>query len=82
MSKKVKDIPVHHEHHEMLAVWFFIGVLLLIYGIIILFVGIREYSHPAPVVLAKYHASIWGGALLVLLGGFYTVRFWPRRRRS
>lgn len=81
MEDKIQDIPVHHEHHEMLPVWFFIGVLLLIYGVIILYTGLREYSHPAPVVLAKYHASVWGGSILVVLGGFYTLRFCPRRRR-
>ncbi len=71
-----------HEHHEMLPVWFFIGVLLLIYGIIILTIGIKEFSHPAPVVLAKYHASLWGGILLTVLGSFYTIRFWPRHRHE
>lgn len=82
MEDKIQDIPVHHEHHQMLPVWFFIGVLLLIYGVIILCTGLEEYSHPAPVVLAKYHASVWGGILLVALGGFYTLKFWPRKRQQ
>lgn len=81
MKEKVHDIPVHHEHHKMLPVWFFIGALLLVYGVIILYTGITEYNHPAPVVLANYHAPIWGGILLIVLGGFYTIRFWPRRRK-
>jgi len=81
MDQPVKDLPAHHVHHKMLPVWFFIGVLLLVYGIIILYVGIREFSRPAPVVLASYHASIWGGSILILLGGFYTLRYWPRRQR-
>jgi len=75
---KVQEIPVHHRHHRMLPVWFFIGILLLAYGVIIFYVGLTEYSHPAPVVLAKYHASFWAGIVLLLLGGFYTFRFWPR----
>ncbi len=70
-----------HHHHEMLPVWFFIGVLLLVYGIIILTVGITEFSHPAPVVLAKDHFNIWGGVILIVLGGFYALRFRPGRRR-
>jgi hypothetical protein len=80
MVEKVHDIPVHHEHHEMLPVWFFIGILLLVYGSIILYVGVKEYAHPAPVVLANYHAPVWGGLLLTALGSFYTLRFWPRRK--
>jgi hypothetical protein len=79
MKEEFKDIPVRHEHHEMLPVWFFVGVLLLVYGLIILYIGIRDYAHPAPVVLAKYHAPLWGGIVLTLLGGGYTLRFWPRR---
>ena len=82
MNNEDTDLQVHHEHHEMLPVWFFIGLLLLIYGLIILYVGIRDYSAPSAVVLASYHASLWGGILLILLGGGYTIRFWPRRRRT
>ena len=82
MKNEDTDLQVHHEHHEMLPVWFFIGVLLLIYGVIILYVGIRDFSSLGTVVLAKYHASLWGGILLILLGGGYTIRFWPRHRRK
>jgi hypothetical protein len=76
------DLQVHHEHREMLPVWFFIGVLLLVYGVIILYVGIRDYRSLGTVVLAKYHASLWGGIVLILLGGGYTIRFWPRPSRK
>lgn len=70
-----------HHHHQMLSIWLFIGVLLLIYGLIILVVSISEYSHPAPVVLASDHLNVWGGILLTVVGGFYTIRFWPRSKR-
>jgi hypothetical protein len=68
-----------HHHHKMLSVWLFIGALLLIYGLIILVVSIANYSHPAPVVLAKEHLNLWAGVLLTLIGAFYTIRFWPRK---
>ena len=67
---------------HMLPVWFFIGVLLTLYGVIILVTAISELSHPPAVVLAKYHAGIWGGILLILVGGFYTLRFWPRKGKK
>jgi FtsH-binding integral membrane protein len=76
-----KDPSVGRRHHHMLPVWFFIGVLLLVYGIIILTIGVREYAHPVPVVLSKYHANIWAGVVLILLGGGYTLRFFPRTHR-
>jgi hypothetical protein len=66
----------------MLPVWFFIGVLLSIYGIVILVTAVSELSSPPATVLAQYHAGIWGGILLILVGGFYTLQFWPRKRRG
>lgn len=64
----------------MLSIWFFIGALLLVYGILILGAGIYDLFKPPehPVVLAQLHAGIWWGALLIVLGGFYTFRFRPQ----
>jgi hypothetical protein len=64
--------------HPMVPVWFFIGVLLTVYGIIILITSVVPLSHPGAVEFAKYHTGLWGGILLILIGGFYTLRFWPR----
>jgi hypothetical protein len=66
----------------MISIWFFIGVLLLAYGILILASGLWELSSPPehPVVLANLHVGIWWGALMIVLGGFYTFRFLPGRK--
>lgn len=65
----------------MISIWFFIGALLLIYGVLILGAGLYEKAAPAehPVVLANLHAGIWWGALLIVLGAFYSFRFSPWR---
>ena len=65
----------------MLSIWFFIGVLLLAYGVLILGAGIYELSSPPehPVVLFELHAGIWWGILLLAIGAVYTVRFRPGR---
>jgi hypothetical protein len=65
---------------HMLPVWFFIGVLLLIYGVIILATALADFSKPTTVVLARYHPGLFGGILLLLIGSFYTFWFWPGRR--
>ncbi len=65
----------------MLSIWFFIGVLLLVYGVLILGAGLYGLSSPPNVVLANLHAGIWWGALLIVLGGFYTWHFAPRRQK-
>ena len=70
------------ERRQMLPVWFFIGLLLTAYGVIILITALSEWSHPPAVVLARYHPGIWGGVILLAIGGFYTIRFRPRRRRE
>ena len=67
----------------MISIWFFIGVLLLIYGVLILGAGIYDLSNPAahPVVMSDLHAGIWWGALLIALGVVYSLRFRPGREK-
>lgn len=67
------------ERKHMLPVWFFIGVLLFVYGIIILVTSLQEWSHPPAVVLSNLHPGVWGGIILLVIGGFYVLRFRPRR---
>jgi hypothetical protein len=65
---------------HFISIWFFIGGMLLTYGVLIFGTGIYElYSPPAQkVVLADLHAAIWWGALLSLLGALYLNRFRPK----
>jgi hypothetical protein len=62
-----------------ISIWFFIGVLLTLYGVTILSYGIWEFvTGTVPnVVLANLHAPIWWGAIMLVLGLFYSVRFRP-----
>ena len=67
------------EKHEIIPVWFFVGVLLLIYGILIFISGLAELSHPPDTVLANLHAPVWWGAILIVLGGVYSLIFRPKK---
>jgi FtsH-binding integral membrane protein len=67
---------------HMLPVWFFIGVLLAIYGVIILVMAVLDFNQTTQAVLAEYHPGLFGGVLLILLGGFYSFWFWPGRRKK
>ena len=67
------------EGHRMVPVWFFVGVILLIYGVLILATGLYEFSHPPATVLAYLHPAIWWGALLIILGGVYVYIHMPRQ---
>ena len=66
---------------QLVSIWFFIGILLGIYGILILGSGINELLNPSayPVKMASLHAGIWWGVMLILLGLVYTVKFAPRK---
>jgi hypothetical protein len=69
-------------HSSSISIWFFIGVLLSIYGGLILGYGLYEWatsSYPAGVQLTNLHTPVWWGAVLFLVGLFYLVKFRPSR---
>ena len=66
--------------HHIVPVWFFVGMLLLIYGVLIVATGIVQYSNPPQVVLARLHAPIWWGSVLIVIGAVYVYLFRPGRR--
>ena len=72
------------EKHHIIPVWFFVGILLLVYGALIFATGIYEIANPPidKVVLYDLHASVWWGGVLVILGVFFSLRFSPARARA
>lgn len=77
--------PMHlapKRNHAPVSIWFFIGLLLDIYGVLILGASLHDLASPPehPVVLANLHAGIWWGVLLIVLGLIYTFAFSPNRK--
>ena len=69
----------------MVSIWFFIGISLLVNGALILVAGIFELVNPPAnpsVVLFSLHANVWWGAILLVLGAFYTLHFRPGRKQA
>ena len=63
-----------------LTIWFFIGVLLTIYGILIAGLGIYHLGTPPQgIVLGELHADLWWGILMTALGVLYVVKNRPGR---
>jgi hypothetical protein len=64
---------------HFISIWYFIGLLLLAYGVLITGAGIYELFIPADrqVAMAHLHAGIWWGTLLLVLGGLYCYHFSP-----
>ncbi len=72
---------MHSGEAGEISIWFFIGVLLTIYGALILAYGVWEWftGNLANVILKELHAPVWWGAVLLMLGLFYASRFRPDR---
>ncbi len=70
------------EHDKQIPIWFFIGVLVALYGVIISIYSLVTWSQPPPdsmpAAIHNLHAGAWWGALMTLLGLFYVIRFRPR----
>jgi hypothetical protein len=68
------------ESKKQIPIWFFIGILLAVYGVLIFAAGIY-YGWISPLekklVLAEYHVDVWWGVLLMVIGGFYVLKFRP-----
>ena len=67
-----------------MSIWFFIGVSLALNGAVICGTGIYELISPPEhqVVLYNLHANVWWGAVLLILGLFFSLRFSPARERA
>jgi hypothetical protein len=71
------------ERHAI-SIWFFVGALLFVYGVLIMGAGLWEWIHPTPttVVLSNLHVAVWWGAGLIILGAAYVIRYRPRREEG
>lgn len=66
-----------------ISIWFFIGSLLLLYGIIITLSNIAEVMFSVfgrKVVLGNLHFGIWWGILLIVIGLVYFITFRPWKK--
>jgi hypothetical protein len=69
-------------HGARISIWFFIGVLLIVYGAMIAASGVSEWvtgNYAPGVELVRLHMPVWWGILLGALGLFYGVKFRPRK---
>jgi divalent metal cation (Fe/Co/Zn/Cd) transporter len=65
----------------MKPIWYFVGLILLVMGGIILLTGIYQLINPPErtTVLSNIHPNIWWGAVMLLIGG---ILFWKTRKQT
>ncbi|MBN2217766.1 MAG: hypothetical protein JW719_10375 [Pirellulales bacterium] len=64
-----------------ITIWFFVGALFAVYGVLITGCGIYGLFHPPEVVKAEYNVTLWWGIFLTVFGVVFTIRFWPRKEQ-
>ncbi|MGC4122742.1 MAG: hypothetical protein QM765_50855 [Myxococcales bacterium] len=64
---------------EPLPIWFFVGLILLVYGLIITVSGL--VMAPRPTVLAELRPALWWGAIMCV-GGAVFLGIGLKGRRS
>jgi hypothetical protein len=62
------------QKHHMLPVWFFIGMILILYGVMIFVEGLYDFSHPPGTVLERLHPAVWWGLFMAVVGLIFTVK--------
>jgi len=67
------------EEHRIIPVWFFVGVIVLIYGVLIFLTGVAEFGNPPHTVMAELHAPVWWGAILTVIGALFVYLFRPKK---
>jgi hypothetical protein len=71
------------EHREPISIWYFVGLILTVYGVLIMGAGLYDLiaGIKRDTVLAELHAGVWWGGLLLILGIVYLHFFSPGRQR-
>jgi hypothetical protein len=68
-----------------ISIWFFIGSLLLIYGVIITIANVVEIISPTvgkQPVLSELHFGVWWGIVLLIIGAIYFIGFRPWKKKK
>jgi hypothetical protein len=60
----------------MKPIWYFVGLILFVIGLIITITGIYHWINPVPnpKILAGTHPDVWWGAIMVIVGLVYILK--------
>lgn len=60
---------------KMKPIWYFVGLMLLAMGAVVVGSGIYRYFNPgnAKTVLADLHPDLWWGAVMIVAGAIFLL---------
>ena len=61
---------MEQETKQMKPIWYFVGLMLSVMGVVVFIAGIMNYSREgiAKTVLSELHPELWWGAIMVVAG--------------
>ena len=64
------------ETPKMKSIWYFVGLMLLVMGGLVLLAGLIELVTPSArqTVLANIHPGVWWGAIMIAAGAIFFLK--------
>lgn len=79
-SEEEKDAPIEESNREPLPIWFFVGVILAVYGILILAGFV--FGPETNTVLKELHPGLWWGSVMTVFGVLFAWFGWRLHQRD
>ncbi len=59
---------------KMLSIWFFVGLMLSVFGVIVTLTGVNYIFHPQhKTVLANLNPNLWWGMVILVAGLLFLI---------
>jgi len=67
---------MNEEAPKMKPIWYFVGLVLLTMGGLVLLAGILEFVSPSgrKTVLMELHPGIWWGGIMIIAGAIFYLK--------
>lgn len=76
-AKSIKTEP------KMLSIWFFVGLMLTVLGVIVTATGIYYIFRPQNATrLAELNPNLWWGAIILVAGFIFLIPSWRRFKKE
>lgn len=73
-----------HDEKESLSIWFFVGLILAVYGVIVVIANVQTLISPPEtthVVFENLHSGLWWGGVILILGLVFLYLHWPNKKK-